>query len=116
MDYLEKFQQMIDEYNSGSVNGEEHFRRLVEFSKTLNAEERRGIAEGLSDAPRSGSASSRCWTVFRPPTHRTYTSRHANRPTSTYMTRTSGKGRASTPSRLLDRCMSLDHPEFPVGE
>jgi type I restriction enzyme R subunit len=49
MDYLEKFQQMIDEYNAGSVNAEEHFRRLVEFSKTLNAEERRGIAEGLSE-------------------------------------------------------------------
>jgi type I restriction enzyme R subunit len=48
MDYLEKFQQMIDEYNAGSVNAEEHFRRLVEFSKTLKAEERRGIAEGLS--------------------------------------------------------------------
>jgi type I restriction enzyme R subunit len=49
MDYLERFQQMIDEYNAGSVNAEEHFRRLVEFSKTLNAEERRGIAEGLSE-------------------------------------------------------------------
>lgn len=49
MDYLEKFQQMIDEYNAGSVNAEEHFRRLVEFSKALNAEERRGIAEGLSE-------------------------------------------------------------------
>jgi type I restriction enzyme R subunit len=49
MDYLEKFQQMIDEYNAGSVNAEEHFRRLVEFSKTLNAEERRGIVEGLSE-------------------------------------------------------------------
>ena len=49
MDYLEKFQQMIDEYNAGSVNAEEHFRRLVEFSQTLNAEERRGIAEGLSE-------------------------------------------------------------------
>ena len=49
MDYLERFQRMIDEYNAGSVNAEEHFRRLVEFSQTLNAEERRGIAEGLSD-------------------------------------------------------------------
>ena len=49
MDYLERFQRMIDEYNAGSVNAEEHFRRLVEFSKTLNAEERRGIAENLSE-------------------------------------------------------------------
>ena len=49
MDYLEKFQQMIDEYNAGSVNAEEFFRQLVEFAKTLNAEERRGIAESLSE-------------------------------------------------------------------
>ena len=49
MDFLQKFQEMIDEYNTGSVNAEEHFRRLVEFSKTLNAEERRGIAESLSE-------------------------------------------------------------------
>ncbi|MBI2164078.1 MAG: type I restriction endonuclease subunit R [candidate division NC10 bacterium] len=49
MDYLEKFQQMIDEYNAGSVNADEFFRQLVEFAQTLNVEERRGIAEGLSE-------------------------------------------------------------------
>jgi len=48
MDYLEKFRQMLDEYNAGSVNAEEHFGTLVKFAGTLNEEERRGIAEGLS--------------------------------------------------------------------
>jgi type I restriction enzyme, R subunit len=49
MDYLEKFQRMIDEYNAGSANVEELFGELVKFAKTLTDEERRGIAEGLSE-------------------------------------------------------------------
>jgi type I restriction enzyme R subunit len=49
MDFLQKFQEMIDEYNAGSMNAEEHFRQLVEFSETLNAEERRAVAERLSE-------------------------------------------------------------------
>ncbi len=49
MDYLQKLQQMIDEYNAGSLNVEEFFRRLVEFTKALNEEQKRGIAEGLSE-------------------------------------------------------------------
>ena len=48
MDYLEHFQEMIDEYNSGAVNVEVMFERLVEFTKGLNAEEQRHIAEQLS--------------------------------------------------------------------
>ena len=49
MDYLEKFQQMIDEYNAGSANVEEFFGDLVKFAETLTDEECRGIAEGLSE-------------------------------------------------------------------
>ncbi len=49
IDYLEKFQQMIDDYNAGSVNVEEFFRWLVEFSQALNDEEKRGVAEGLAE-------------------------------------------------------------------
>jgi len=49
MDYLEKFQQMIDEYNAGSASAEEFFGELVKFAKTLTVEERRGIAEGFSE-------------------------------------------------------------------
>jgi len=49
MDYLEKFQQMIDEYNAGSMDVEEIFGELVKFAGTLTDEERRGVAEGLSE-------------------------------------------------------------------
>lgn len=49
MDYLERFQEMIDEYNAGSVNQEEFFRRLREFSEELDAEAERHVREGLSE-------------------------------------------------------------------
>jgi type I restriction enzyme R subunit len=48
MDYVEHFQEMIDEYNSGAVNVEVMFERLVKFTKELNAEEQRHIAEQLT--------------------------------------------------------------------
>lgn len=48
MDYLEHFQEMIDEYNSGAVNVEVMFERLVKFTKELNAEEQRHIGEQLT--------------------------------------------------------------------
>lgn len=48
-DYLEKFQQMIDEYNAGSLNVEQFFQELVTFAQALNEEEKRGIAEELSE-------------------------------------------------------------------
>jgi type I restriction enzyme, R subunit len=48
MDYLERFQKMIDEYNSGAINVEVMFERLLKFTKELNAEEQRHIAEQLS--------------------------------------------------------------------
>ncbi|CAN5539401.1 type I restriction endonuclease subunit R [soil metagenome] len=48
MDYLEHFQEMIDEYNSGAVNVEVTFERLVKFTKELNAEDQRHIAQQLS--------------------------------------------------------------------
>jgi type I restriction enzyme R subunit len=47
--WVEKFQQLISEYNNGSVNVEEFFKRLVEFTQQLNEEERRGLAEHLSE-------------------------------------------------------------------
>jgi type I restriction enzyme, R subunit len=49
VDYLEKFQRMIDEYNAGSLNVEEFFERLVRFAQSLSAEEQRGVAAGLSE-------------------------------------------------------------------
>jgi type I restriction enzyme R subunit len=49
MDYLKRFQEMIDEYNSGSLNVELFFNKLVEFTKELNAEEKRSLAEQLTE-------------------------------------------------------------------
>lgn len=49
MNYLEKFQEMIDEYNSGSHNVEFFFTKLMAFAQELNEEEKRGIAEKLSE-------------------------------------------------------------------
>jgi type I restriction enzyme R subunit len=49
MDYRAKFQKMIEEYNAGSLNVEEFFKRLVNFTKELNEEDRRGITENLSE-------------------------------------------------------------------
>jgi type I restriction enzyme, R subunit len=49
IDYLAKFQQMIDEYNAGSLNVEEFFEQLVAFARELDAEDKRGIGEQLSE-------------------------------------------------------------------
>ena len=49
MTFMEKFQRLIDEYNSGSINVEAFFQRLVEFASQLNEEEKRGITENLSE-------------------------------------------------------------------
>jgi type I restriction enzyme R subunit len=49
MDYLEQFQAMIDEYNSGSQNIEAFFAQLREFTRSLTKEEQRHVAQGLSE-------------------------------------------------------------------
>jgi type I restriction enzyme, R subunit len=49
MNYLERFQRMIDEYNAGSMNVEEFFRRLKEFTRELSQEDERAIREELSE-------------------------------------------------------------------
>lgn len=46
---LEKFQKMIAEYNSGSMNIEKLFEELLEFVMMLDAEEKRGIEENLTE-------------------------------------------------------------------
>ena len=45
----EKFQELIDEYNSGAKNIEEFFDALMKFAQVLNEEEKRNLREGLSD-------------------------------------------------------------------
>ena len=49
VDYLEKFQEMIDEYNAGSKNIEAFFEELVRFAQSLTEEEQRGTRIGLSE-------------------------------------------------------------------
>jgi type I restriction enzyme, R subunit len=49
MDYLKKFQDMIEEYNAGSSNADTFFENLVAFVEELNEEEKRSIAENLSE-------------------------------------------------------------------
>jgi len=49
MNFLEEFQKMIDEYNSGASNLETLFDRLMSFTKRLSDEEKRGIAEQLTE-------------------------------------------------------------------
>jgi type I restriction enzyme, R subunit len=49
MDYLERFQRMIEEYNSGAHNVEVFFDTLQNFAQELNEEERRHIKEELSE-------------------------------------------------------------------
>jgi type I restriction enzyme R subunit len=40
---------MIDEYNAGSMNIDQFFKRLVSFAQGLNEEEKRGISEQLTE-------------------------------------------------------------------
>ncbi|MBZ0299662.1 MAG: HsdR family type I site-specific deoxyribonuclease, partial [Anaerolineae bacterium] len=49
MNYLDTFQRMIDGYNSGALNIEVTFQNLLSFVDELSAEEKRGIAEQLTE-------------------------------------------------------------------
>mgnify|MGYP000955737772 CR=1 FL=1 len=49
MDYLERFREMIDAYNAGSLNAEEFFQQLMNFARSLNEEEKRAVGEQLDE-------------------------------------------------------------------
>jgi type I restriction enzyme R subunit len=49
IDYATRLQQLIEEYNTGAVNVEEFFNRLVALAQALNEEEKRAIAEQLNE-------------------------------------------------------------------
>jgi type I restriction enzyme, R subunit len=49
LNYFEKYQKMIEKYNSDSRNVEWFFSELLEFAKELNEEEKRAIAEKLTE-------------------------------------------------------------------
>ena len=48
-EWLERFQELIDEYNAGSLNLKEFFQQLMLFTQGLDQEERRTLAEGLDE-------------------------------------------------------------------
>ena len=49
IDFLEEFQKIVDEYNAGAANVEAFFAKLMAFTKKLNEEEKRGLAENLTE-------------------------------------------------------------------
>ena len=49
INYLDKFQKMIDEYNTGSQNIEWFFNQLINFAQDLKAEDKRAISENLTE-------------------------------------------------------------------
>ena len=49
IDFMEQFQKMIDEYNSGAINVQVFFDRLLVFARRLDAEDKRGLAEQLNE-------------------------------------------------------------------
>lgn len=48
-DFMEKFQKLIDAYNSGSMNIEVFFKGLVDLTADLQVEDQRAIREHLSE-------------------------------------------------------------------
>ena len=46
---LERFQKLIEDYNSGAINVELFFKELMNLAKELNEEEKRHIKRGLSE-------------------------------------------------------------------
>jgi type I restriction enzyme, R subunit len=49
-DLVERIEELIAEYNAGSVNVDEYLRRLISLSRDLSAEERRAVVEDLTEA------------------------------------------------------------------
>jgi type I restriction enzyme, R subunit len=49
IDWLERFQKLIDEYNSGAKNVDVFYHQLIAFTQELQEEDRRAMREGLSE-------------------------------------------------------------------
>src|SRR6185436_9817943 len=49
-DLVERIEELIADYNAGSLNIDEYLRRLIELSQTLTDEEQRSVSEGLTEA------------------------------------------------------------------
>lgn len=46
---VERIEQLISDYNAGSINIDEYLRRLIELSQSLTNEEERSVREGLTE-------------------------------------------------------------------
>jgi type I restriction enzyme R subunit len=46
---VERIEQLIADYNAGSVNSDEYLKRLIEMSQTLTDEEERAMREGMTE-------------------------------------------------------------------
>ena len=49
VDFQERFEKIVEAYNLGTINVEEYFRQLIEFTQQLDKEEQRHLAEGLTE-------------------------------------------------------------------
>jgi type I restriction enzyme, R subunit len=49
VDFLERFEKLIAEYNASSHNLEAFFNELLRFAQSLNSEEQRAMREGLDE-------------------------------------------------------------------
>ena len=49
LDFQQRYEQMIADYNAGALSVDEFFQRLLAFNAELTDEERRGVAEQLSE-------------------------------------------------------------------
>jgi type I restriction enzyme R subunit len=49
LNYIEKFQQIISEYNTGSRNVEMFFNDLINFAQELDTEDKRAISQNLTE-------------------------------------------------------------------
>ena len=48
-DFREKFEELIESYNAGSLNIEELFNQLIELSRTLSEEQQRHVREHMTE-------------------------------------------------------------------
>ena len=49
IDLVERFEQLVADYNAGSINTEAFFQELLKFSDALTVEEARSLSEGLTE-------------------------------------------------------------------
>jgi type I restriction enzyme R subunit len=49
IDFQERYQELVNDYNLGSLNNDEFFKKLTQMSKEISAEEQRHFQEGLTE-------------------------------------------------------------------